>query len=78
MDKFAAKQTPPIKMNYANAQEHVPRAERNNRTIQERVRCNYYQTPYNHLPRTIVKYMVIEAAKNNELFSNQEWSVEIL
>ena len=39
MDGFAAKQDPPIKMNYINAQEHVPRAERNNRSIQERVRC---------------------------------------
>ena len=71
MDKFAAKQNPPIRMNYANAQEHVPRAERNNRTIQERVRCAYYQMPYNHLPRTIVKYMVCEAARKLNYFPNK-------
>ena len=50
MDKFAARQDPPIKMNYATAKEHVPRAERNNRVIQERVRANYYQLPFNRLP----------------------------
>jgi hypothetical protein len=27
-----------IEMNYATAREHVPEAERNNRTIQERIR----------------------------------------
>ena len=34
MDQFLAKQDPTIKMNYAAAQEHVPRAEQNNRIIQ--------------------------------------------
>ena len=31
-----------ITMNYANAQEHVPEAERNNRTIKERFRAQYH------------------------------------
>ena len=31
MDEYAAKHDPVIRMNYAAAQEHVPRAERNNR-----------------------------------------------
>eukprot|EP00957_Ditylum_brightwellii_P116601 8894463-Ditylum_brightwellii.AAC.1 len=35
MDSYAINQEPPINMNYASAQEHVPRAERNNRTIKE-------------------------------------------
>jgi hypothetical protein len=30
MDPYSAKQDPPITMNYAAAQEHVPRAKRNN------------------------------------------------
>ena len=68
MDEFAAKQDPQIRMNYANPQEHVPRAERNNRTIQERVRCAYYQMPYNHLPRTVFKCMVSESAKKLNYF----------
>ena len=71
MDKFASKQTPAIKMNYASATEHVPRAERNNRTIQERVRSNYHQLPFVHLPRILVKYMVIEAAKKLNFISTK-------
>ena len=58
-------------MNYANAQEHVTKAERNNRTIQERVRCKYYQLPYTQLPRTIVKYMVSESAKKLNYFPSK-------
>ena len=57
-----------IRMNYTNAQEHVPRAEQNNRTIQEEVRCNYYQISYTHLPRVVVKYMVSESAKKLNYF----------
>ena len=45
MDNFAAEQDPVIKMNYAAAGEHVPRAERNNRVIQERIRANYFHLP---------------------------------
>lgn len=44
-----------IHINYTSAQEHVPRAERNNRTIQERVRAEYYNLPYIDLPRIMVK-----------------------
>jgi hypothetical protein len=33
MNPLSARQDPPIKMNYAAVQEHVPRAERNNRVI---------------------------------------------
>ena len=35
MESFAAKQDPPIHMNYAAAQDHVPSADWNNQTIQE-------------------------------------------
>jgi hypothetical protein len=41
MDPFAAKQNPIIKVNYVTANEHIPRAERNNRTFQQRVRAAY-------------------------------------
>jgi hypothetical protein len=58
-DLFSAGQTPPIKMNYASAQEHVPRTERNNRVIQERVRAAYHRFPFTHLPRTLVKYLLL-------------------
>ena len=68
MDPLAAQQTPPIAMNYANPQEHVPEAERNNRTIQERVRAAYHRLPYTHLPRIMVKYLVMEATRKLNLF----------
>jgi hypothetical protein len=71
MDPFSAGQTPPIKMNYASAQEHVPRAERNNRVIQEQVRAAYHRFPYTHLPRTLVKYLVMESAKKLNFFPNK-------
>jgi hypothetical protein len=71
MDPFSASQTPPIKMNYVSAQEHLPRAERNNRVIQERVRAAYHRFPYSHLPRTLVKYLVMESTKKLNFFPNK-------
>jgi hypothetical protein len=32
-----------VPMNFTNALDHVPEAERNNRTIKERVRAAYHQ-----------------------------------
>jgi hypothetical protein len=71
MDPFPVGQTPPIKMNYASAQEHVPRAERNNHVIQERVRAAYHQFPFTHLPCTLVKYLVMKSAKKLNFFPNK-------
>ncbi len=48
LDPIAAKQTPPITMHYAAAQEHVPEAEHNNRVIKEQFRVVYHQLPYTH------------------------------
>ena len=72
MDKFAMNKSPVIKASYVNAQEHVPRAEMNNRKIQERVRCNYYQMPFTRLPRTLVKNLVSESAKKLNYFPAKE------
>jgi hypothetical protein len=71
MDPFLAGQTPPIKMNYASAQEHVPRAERNNRVIQERVHAAYHRFPFTHLLHTLVEYLVMELAKKLNFFPNK-------
>jgi hypothetical protein len=68
---FGAAKTPPIKMNYVAAQDHVPRAERNNHVIQERVRAAYHRFPYKHLPRTLVKYLVMESTKKLNFFPNK-------
>jgi hypothetical protein len=71
MDPFSASQTPLIKMNYVAAQEHVPRAERNNRVIQERVCAAYHRFPYSHLPRQLAKYLVMESTKKLNFFPNK-------
>jgi len=52
-----------VTMNFANPQEHVPEAERNNRVIKERVRATYHRLPYRHLTKTLVKTLVSESAK---------------
>lgn len=57
-----------ITMNLSNPQEHVPEAERNNRTIQERVRACYHYLPYYHLCKTLVKMIVMESAKKLNFF----------
>eukprot|EP00957_Ditylum_brightwellii_P063747 4837013-Ditylum_brightwellii.AAC.1 len=58
-------------MNYASAQEHVPRAERNNRTIKEQVRWEYHRSPFNHLPQIMLNYMVSEQARKLNYFPVQ-------
>lgn len=45
-----------IEMNYANALDHVPEAERNNRTIKERFRALYHRLPFKKLPRVMIRY----------------------
>ena len=63
MSEWAVTKDAVVKINYANPQDQVPRAERNNRVIQERVRAMYHHMPYEHLPRILVKYLVMEAAR---------------
>jgi hypothetical protein len=55
-------------MNFTNALDHVPEAERNNRTIKERVRAAYHQLPYKALPRQLIRYLVQTQASQLNLF----------
>ena len=57
-----------IEMNFANPQEHVPEAERNNRTVKERIRATYHRLPYHTLTKTMVKILVQESAKKLNFF----------
>lgn len=52
-----------VKMNYASTSEHVPEAERNNRTIKDRVRTTYHQLPYKRIPKLMIKKLVLSATK---------------
>jgi hypothetical protein len=55
-------------MNFTNALDHVPEAERNNRTIKERVRAAYHRLPYKALPQQPIRYLVQTQASQLNLF----------
>jgi hypothetical protein len=57
-----------VRMNFTNALDHVPEAERNNRTIKERVRAAYHRLPYKVLPRQLIWYLVTTQASKLNLF----------
>lgn len=57
-----------VRMNYANPQEHVPEAERNNRVIKERFRANFHRLPYQKIPNIMVKILTMECAKKLNFF----------
>jgi hypothetical protein len=46
-----------IKMNYTSRGEHVPEAERNNRTIGVCIRATYHNLPYKVIPKIMLKYL---------------------
>jgi len=48
-----------VEMNYTTTDEHVPEAERNNRTIQERIRATYHRLPYKALPKVMLRYLAM-------------------
>ena len=45
-----------IMINYANAGDHVPEAERNNRTIKERFRAAFHRMPFKAMPRIMIRF----------------------
>jgi hypothetical protein len=57
-----------IRMNFTNALDHVPEAERNNRTIKERVRAAYHRLPYKAIPRVMIRYLVKTQATQMNYF----------
>ena len=57
-----------IEMNYANPQDHVPQAERNNRTIKECVRTGIQRTPYATIPKVMIQALVETSASKLNMF----------
>jgi hypothetical protein len=57
-----------VQMNFTNTLDHVPEAERNNRTIKERVWAAYHRLPYKALPRQLIRYLVTTQASQLNLF----------
>ncbi|WP_427962016.1 hypothetical protein [Acidithiobacillus sp.] len=54
-------------MNYTTTDEHVPEAERNNRTIAERIRFAYHNLPYKALPKVMLRYLAMVSTKQLNL-----------
>jgi hypothetical protein len=57
-----------VKINYANASEHVPEAERNNRTIQERIRATYHNLPYATILKVMLRYLAMISTEQLNYF----------
>jgi hypothetical protein len=61
-----------VQMNFTNALDHVTEAERNNRTIKERVWVAYHRLPYKAIPRQLIQYLVQTQASQLILYSRQK------
>ncbi|KAG7364548.1 reverse transcriptase RNA-dependent DNA polymerase [Nitzschia inconspicua] len=57
-----------IDYNLATANEHVPQAERNIRTIKERVRATYHSLPFKAIPKLFIKELMAETANKLNFF----------
>jgi hypothetical protein len=57
-----------ITMNYTTASEHVPEAERNNCTIQERIRSAYQNLPYAMIPKIMLRYLAMISTERLNYF----------
>ena len=57
-----------IEMNYATTDEHVPEAERNNRTIKERIRATYHNLPFKAIPKVMLQILAMVCTNQLNLF----------
>ena len=55
-------------MNFASPGDHVPEAERNNRTIKERIRAPFHRLPYKAMPRVMIRYLSMECTSKLNIF----------
>ena len=67
-----------VHMNYANPQEHVPEAERNNRVIKERFRAAFHRLPFKKIPKNHGKDFSNGMCEKVELFSTKRRYIAIL
>ena len=57
-----------LTINYANTEDHVGEAERNNRFLKERFRTKFHYLPYKAIPRIMIRGLAIEVAKQSNYF----------
>ena len=61
-----------ITPNFCNPQEHVPTAERNNRTIKDRCRSVYYNLPYKRITKLMVIYLALSTTAKLNYFPSKQ------
>jgi hypothetical protein len=57
-----------IEMNYTSKGKYVPEAERNKRTIGERIRATYHNLSYKPIPCIMLKYLLMVSSHQLNLF----------
>ncbi|MGL4350647.1 MAG: hypothetical protein ACRCT2_08825, partial [Plesiomonas shigelloides] len=57
-----------IHMNYTTTGDHVPEAERNNRTLKERIRAAFHNLPFRSLPRIVLKHLILGCCHQLNIF----------
>ena len=57
-----------IVMNFTNAQDHEPKAERNNRTTKEAFRTAFHGTPCSKMPRLMTQELAELTAEHSNCF----------
>ena len=57
-----------VHMNYTNTDDHVPEAERNNRTIKERFRATVNGLPFKTMPKAMIRKLVQLCVKQLNMF----------
>ena len=67
-----------VKINYASTGEHVPEAERNNRTIKDQVQTTYHQLPYKRIPKVLIQKLVLRATKMLNLLPAKDGILNII
>lgn len=62
------KHCPDTNVNHVNADDHVPEAERNNRTIEEWTRAEFHRLPHKAIPHAMMRHLAMESAHKLNLF----------
>ncbi|KAL7577185.1 hypothetical protein ACA910_003520 [Epithemia clementina (nom. ined.)] len=61
-----------IEIKLANAQEHVPEAERNIRIMKKRVRATFHRLPFTKITKIMTQMLVMECAKQLNFLSPKD------
>eukprot|EP00985_Skeletonema_marinoi_P024244 scaffold16749_cov110-Skeletonema_marinoi.AAC.1 len=57
-----------VQLHVVAREDHVPEAERFNRTVKDRIRANYNILPYTHFPPVLIAEMVYSAVFWRNMF----------